>query len=142
MEKTLKIDIPDGYEIDKEKSTFETIVFKKVDDVVIKWNKQYGSVDIIADGEKFRVFAETPFKCFNKNTVLSLPTIRQFHVLTKYIDKVNEIIYENNGYEIKDWIWCSKDENNDCVSLERVHHKGICGGCTSVLNYIRPICNL
>jgi hypothetical protein len=27
--KTLNIEIPEGYEIDKEKSTFETIVFKK-----------------------------------------------------------------------------------------------------------------
>ena len=31
MEKELKIEIPKGYEIDKEKSTFEKIVFKKID---------------------------------------------------------------------------------------------------------------
>lgn len=31
MEKELKIEIPQGYEIDKEKSTFEKIVFKKTD---------------------------------------------------------------------------------------------------------------
>ena len=30
--KKLKINIPEGYEIDKEKSTFEEIVFKKVED--------------------------------------------------------------------------------------------------------------
>ena len=30
MEKELKIEVPDGYEIDKQKSTFEKIVFKKV----------------------------------------------------------------------------------------------------------------
>ena len=30
MEKELKIEVPKGYEIDKEKSTFEKIVFKKV----------------------------------------------------------------------------------------------------------------
>ena len=29
-EKELKIRIPEGYEIDKEKSTFEHIIFKKV----------------------------------------------------------------------------------------------------------------
>ena len=29
--KTLKIEVPEGYEIDKEKSTFENIVFKEVD---------------------------------------------------------------------------------------------------------------
>ena len=31
MEKELKIEVPQGYEIDKEKSTFEKIVFKKVE---------------------------------------------------------------------------------------------------------------
>ena len=31
-ERKLKINIPEGYEIDKEKSTFEEIVFKKVED--------------------------------------------------------------------------------------------------------------
>lgn len=30
MEKELKIYIPPGYEIDREKSTFEKIIFKKV----------------------------------------------------------------------------------------------------------------
>lgn len=32
--KELKIDIPEGYEIDKEKSTFEKIVFKKKETIV------------------------------------------------------------------------------------------------------------
>lgn len=31
MEKELKIEIPQGYEIDRQKSTFEKIVFKKAD---------------------------------------------------------------------------------------------------------------
>lgn len=30
MEKELKIDVPQGYEIDKQKSTFEKIIFKKI----------------------------------------------------------------------------------------------------------------
>lgn len=35
--KELKIEVPQGYEIDKEKSTFENIVFKKVDDLPKSW---------------------------------------------------------------------------------------------------------
>ena len=38
-EKKLKINIPEGYEIDKEKSTFEEIVFKKVEDPLTKLPK-------------------------------------------------------------------------------------------------------
>ena len=39
--KELKIQIPDGYEIDKEKSTFEKIVFKKKEDTKPKSWKEY-----------------------------------------------------------------------------------------------------
>ena len=40
-EKKLKINIPKGYEIDKEKSTFEEIVFKKVEDPLAKLPKTW-----------------------------------------------------------------------------------------------------
>ena len=40
-EKKLKINIPEGYEIDKEKSTFEEIVFKKVEDTLAKLPKTW-----------------------------------------------------------------------------------------------------
>lgn len=43
--KKLKINIPEGYEIDKEKSTFEEIVFKKIEDPFSKlpktWEEYY-----------------------------------------------------------------------------------------------------
>ena len=39
MEKELKIEIPKGYEIDKEKSTFEKIVFKKIDNRPKTWEE-------------------------------------------------------------------------------------------------------
>ena len=37
--KELKIQIPEGYEIDKEKSTFEKIVFKKIDTKPRSWEE-------------------------------------------------------------------------------------------------------
>ena len=44
-EKKLKINIPEGYEIDRENSTFEEIVFKKVEDPLAKlpktWEEYY-----------------------------------------------------------------------------------------------------
>ena len=40
-EKKLKINIPEGYEIDKEKSTFEEIVFKKVGDSLAELPKTW-----------------------------------------------------------------------------------------------------
>ena len=40
-EKSLKINIPKGYEIDREHSTFEEIVFKKVEDPLTKLPKTW-----------------------------------------------------------------------------------------------------
>lgn len=39
--KKLKINIPEGYEIDKENSTFEEIIFKKVEDPIAKLPKTW-----------------------------------------------------------------------------------------------------
>jgi hypothetical protein len=41
--KTFNIEIPKGYEIDKEKSTFETIIFKEIGQpkVVFTLNKEW-----------------------------------------------------------------------------------------------------
>lgn len=123
MEETLKINVPDGYEIDKEKSTFENIVFKKKDDVVIKWNKQYGSVDIIADGEKFRIDAMHPsFVCswveairYFDNMLWTIPTVKQLQVLDKYINNVNAIIQENGGFKIYGPLWSCEEKDDFCA---------------------------
>ena len=40
-EKKLKINIPEGYEIDRDNSTFEEIVFKKVEDPLAKLPKTW-----------------------------------------------------------------------------------------------------
>ena len=47
--KEMKIEVPQGYEIDKEKSTFEKIVFKKVVNANLKFES---SIPFNLDGEK------------------------------------------------------------------------------------------
>ena len=48
--KELKIQIPDGYEIDKEKSTFEKIVFKKKEDTKPRSWEEYLELNTGFDG--------------------------------------------------------------------------------------------
>ena len=43
-DRELKIEVPDGYEIDKEKSTFEKIVFKKVENELPKSWEDLGEI--------------------------------------------------------------------------------------------------
>ncbi len=48
MEKELKIEIPQGYEIDRQKSTFEKIVFKKIDNTPKTW-EDYCKLNCLKD---------------------------------------------------------------------------------------------
>lgn len=43
--KEFKIEVPQGYEIDKENSTFEKIVFRKIDNNLPKSWKEFGEVE-------------------------------------------------------------------------------------------------
>lgn len=146
--KTLKIDVPNGYEIDKEKSTFENIVFKKKDKVIIQWERRHCGVEIKDDGEHFIVGAYQPsFYCswndamrhYVKSTPWVLPTINQLKVIAKHLDNVNKIIRENNGFEIKDWLWSREEKNEFCAWGVYMND-----GCTgsrnkNFYNYVRAV---
>lgn len=133
--KSVKIDIPKGYEIDKEKSTFENIVFKKVDEVVIKWHKDKGGVEIKAEGEHFVIDAESPsFNCswddamrfFNTKASFGwkLPTVKQLQIIAKHLDKINEVIRSNDGFKIKGWMWSCKGKDMSCAWYVNMYDGG------------------
>lgn len=123
MEKQIINEVPNG-EIDKANSTFEHIVFKKPEDVVIRWNEEFLGVEINADGEHFVIDANHPsFKCswddamryFGSCIMWKLPTIRQLQIIAKHKDKINDVIRENNGYEIEGWLWSCEEEDEFCA---------------------------
>lgn len=149
--KTLKIEIPNGYEIDQENSTFENIVFKKVDDVIIKWNQKYNGVEIKAYGEHFMLDANPSYymnwsgamRFYRNNPSWEIPTTKQLKVVYKYFDKINEIIEQNNGYKLHGgWYWGVEEHGEFCawyISMNSgstsYHYKGN-------LNYVRAVSHL
>lgn len=150
MEKTIKINVPDGYEIDKEKSTFENIVFKKKDNVVINWNSNYGGVEINADGEHFIVDANPNYYMTwddamrfyshpHRSQIWRLPTVKQLQVLAKYIDKVNEVIYKNDGYEISGFLWSCKKKDTFCAWLVDMNLGTTADSNKYRINYVRAV---
>lgn len=128
--KTLKITPPDGYEVDKEKSTFDNIVFKRVDEVVvIKWDARHFGVEIKSNGEHFIIGAYQPSYCCSWNDAVRyhstnkpwvIPTVKQLHVLAKHLDKVNEVIREYKGYEILGCLWSCEEDGSSawCVDVD------------------------
>ena len=146
MEKVLNNNVPDGCEIDKENTTFD-----KIDDVVIKWNAITYAVEIAADGEHFMVDASRPsYYCswddamrFHRNGIWNLPTVKQLKVLAKHINKVNEVIQENNEFEIAGgWLWSHEEKDKSRVWSVYMDDGGIYGGSKDRLTYVRAVCVL
>lgn len=124
--KTLKIEVPNGYEIDKEKSTYENIVFKKVDDIIIKWNRNHNGVEIKADDEHFILDSDPSqfmnwcdamrFYNMHKGHTWNLPTVKQLQVVHKYFDEINKVIKENGGFVLSKSAYWSIEDGAGCSS--------------------------
>lgn len=105
MNKELKIITPEGYEIDKDKSTFEKIVFKKVEEKltytkIIKelfngkkyyYINDYGTIKETYDPEKIIDFCDT-----DPNNA---PTKYQLQRLLALNKLMNVAYYLNDGWE-------------------------------------------
>ena len=99
--KEMKIIPPEGYEIDKDKSTFEKIVFKKVEErltyekIADKLFKNKDHYYIEEDG----TIVETSIGCQCPNNA---PTSRQLEKLLALNKLMNVAYYLNDGWE-PDW---------------------------------------
>jgi hypothetical protein len=152
--KTLKIEVPDGYEIDKEKSTFENIVFKKVDGIVIKWNKNYNGVEIKADGEHFILDANPSYTMSwndairfysnkHRSHTWDLPTIKQLQIVYKYFDKINEVIENNGGFVLyKSLYWSIEEKSNSFAHIVSMYNGNINDMCECNYNFVRAVSTL
>lgn len=106
--KELKIEIPKGYEVDKENSTFEKIVFKKVEEKLTYtkivnelftgkryyYTNDYGTIKESADPQKVNDFCDT-----DPNNA---PTKHQLQKLLALNKLMNVAYYLNDGWE-PDW---------------------------------------
>lgn len=127
MEKSIKINIPEEYEIDKEKSTFEQIIFKKVEDNIFQWDRKLKAVEIKADGEHFLLDASKPtFFCswnnamkYFKNSCWKLPSIKQLQIISKYYNTINTIIKNHKGFELEysHSYWTDEKTTKNCAYL-------------------------
>lgn len=156
MENTLNINVPEGYEIDKEKSMFDNIVFKKLplqEMVSIKWNNWYNGVEIKADGEHFVISANPSYHISwneamrfygnpHKSHTWVLPSMEQLEILAKYRDTVNQIMRKNKGFEIFNCLWSYREKNECCAwyfNIDSGYPNDLGKGHN---HYVRPVVNL
>lgn len=129
---TLNVEIPDGKDIDFDKSTLKNIVFKDIE--TIKWDNINGAVEINCDGEHFLLDAENPAAMCNWHDAIRycdtigdpgewyLPSKEQLLIIAKHINEINNIIKENCGFELDctSWYWADDKEvieYANCVTM-------------------------
>lgn len=105
--KELNIQIPEGYEIDEEKSTFERIIFKKKGGS-IKW-ELLGAIHgyYIGDDALIRSITATSMNDFNKNIFKTLEQAEAALALAQLSQLIPAYIrkyYPEDPYWKADWI--------------------------------------
>ena len=111
--KSIKIDIPEGYEIDKEKSTFENIVFKPVlaQRLPTKW-EDLESLNGYYIDDFSKIFAVKGVSDqYSKNT---LPTKE----LAEAMLALCQLLYLRDIYN-DGWVadWCTSCEVKYCIEI-------------------------
>lgn len=71
MEKEIKIQAPEGYEIDKEKSTFENIVFKKKEEKINSLKDLKEIEGVFITGDSCTIYYKGGNDAINKNVFLN-----------------------------------------------------------------------
>ena len=102
--KELKIEIPQGYEIDRQKSTFEKIVFKKIDNTPKTW-KEYCRLNHLKDSFSPE-YGNCSAECFHTGSY------DEFH--TK--ERAEQFIALGMLLQLRDyWVKRSKFEDAICI---------------------------
>ena len=112
MRKEIKIEVPQGYVIDKEKSTFEKIVFKKIDNRSKTW-KEYCKLNIRKDCFTSR-FGNSSVCCYHNGSYNEFQTeerIEQFIAIGKLMQLRDYWVkgYKKTEEEYVIYITCQGD---------------------------------
>ena len=118
--KQIKINIPEGYEIDKENSTCECIKFKPKPQVY--WSDEHKAV-VVEDGDIGFMIDTTPSyamswndanRFYNNFIHWRLPTVEELKLIAKHISQINYILNQVGGFEVFGRLWSSY---NGCDSV-------------------------
>ena len=121
MRKEVKIEVPQGYVIDKEKSTFEKIVFKKIDNRPKTW-EEYCKLNIRKDCFT-STFGKSSVCCYHNGSYNEFQTeerIEQFIAIGKLMQLRDYWVkgYKKTEEEYVIYITCQGD-----LRVKTLHNK-------------------
>ena len=114
-EKKLKINIPKGYEIDKEKSTFEDIVFKKVEDPFAKLPKTWEEYKSCSRGDASYFFCN-PLKSIEASSFSGI-----YYNEFSTEERVKQYVALGRLLQLRDY-WVGNCKNNSNNFVAAIYH--------------------
>ena len=124
--KNFKIEIPVGYEIDKEKSTFENIVFKEVDKLPKKWEELKDIKGFFVDDDSIICDADCVVEEENKN----LFATKEQAEASVALAQLSQLMKVYNGGWVPDWT----DDNKKYVIYFYKNKIGL--GCCNTQRFL------
>lgn len=121
--KQIKINIPDGYMIDEENSTFECIRFKPKPQVY--WSDEHKAV-VVEDGDISFMIDTTPSyamswndanRFYNNFIHWRLPMPKELNLIAKHLSQINYILKQVGGFEIFGQLWSSSTGRDSTCAL-------------------------
>lgn len=109
-EKKLKINIPEGYEIDRENSTFEEIVFKKIEDPFSKLPKTWKEYRNCTRGD-------TSYYSTSSENYIHLSNFTGFYNEFSTEERVKQYVALGRLLQLRDyWVSNWKDDSKNFVA--------------------------
>lgn len=148
--KHLKIEIPEGYEIDKENSTFENIVFKPIKTTVIRRIEgAITGVEVYCDGEHF-IIPEMKYRFampwndameYAKDNQCKLPSKKMLQIMYTHKKDINRLLKQSKLEEDR-WYWTNESAYDGSGAWYVYFLTGsVYRGAKSLTGYVRFIIN-
>ena len=120
-EKKLKINIPKGYEIDRENSTFEEIVFKKVEDPLAKLPKTWEEYCKQTVGCKSYFHTRYPEPCIRES-----PSFDGVYCEFSTEERVKQYVALGRLLQLRDyWVGNWKINSSSLANTHLIYNNGV-----------------
>lgn len=148
--KDFKVEVPKGYEIDKEKSTFECIKFKPISKAKITWNTYKFGVEVHS-GDFHFVILDRPLCSTSWHNAQYLANIQGGYVPSKEdlqvvldnLDEIKNVWNMHSSREFPSYCWSFSNVDSDFAWVVNFTYRYFIGDSNKDLNYyVVPFCEV
>lgn len=148
--KELKITIPDGYELDKENSTFDCIKLKPFDKTKITWNENKQGVEVHSNGFHF-IILDRPTCSTNWHNASYLaklqggylPSKEELKIVMDNLEDIKKVWGLCSNRKFPAYTWTSYEVDSDYASCAYFGNDSVCFACSKDnSNYVFPFCEV